>query len=268
MINLNSRLGRKLSKNLRKVGNSMAPLINKVALVTGASRGIGRAIAERLGRDGASVVINYTRSADKAQEVVAAIEARGGQALAVQADMSQIADIRRLFQKTVDHFGQLDILVNNAGNTKMKSIAEVTEEDFDAVFALNAKGILFALQEAARRMANGGRIVNISSSVTIYIQAGMALYSGSKGAVEQFTQVAAKELGERGITVNSVLPGPTDTELFSKTAPGMKEQEAQSSPFGRIGTSEDIADVVACLVSKEARWVTGQHILANGGATY
>jgi len=247
----------------------MAPLVNKVAIVTGASRGIGRAIAEQLGRDGASVTINYTRSADKAQEVVAVIEAEGGQALAVQTDMSKVTDIRRLFQQTVDHFGHLDILVNNASIFGTPSpVAEVTEEEFDTLFTLNVRGVFFALQEAARCMRNGGRIVNISSSVTIHTQAGIAVYAASKGAVKQFTQVAAIELGKRGITVNSVLPGPTETDGFSVTPPEKQKAAAQSSPFNRLGHPSDIADIVAFLVREEARWLTGQHILANGGASY
>lgn len=244
----------------------MAPLIGKIAIVTGGSRGIGRAIAERLARDGASVVVNYAQNADKAKEVVSKIVAEGGQALAVQADMSQIADIRRLFQKTVDHFGHLDILVNNAGTGKFMPLAEVTEEEFDATFALNTKGVCFALQEAARRMADGGRIVNISSSLTVSGFPGTALITGSKGAVEQFTLTAAKELGARGITVNTVLPGATDTDGFDRIAPqDIKSHVAQMSPLGRMGQPQDIADIIAFIVSEQARWLTGQHVRATGG---
>ena len=142
----------------------MSPLIGKVAIVTGSSRGIGRAVAERLGKDGASVVVNYVRNADKSREVVSAIQAAGGRALAVRADMSQIGDVRRLFQETLDHFGRLDILVNNAGLFQPHSIAEVTEDEFDAAFALNAKGTFFVFQEAALRIGDGGRIINICAS--------------------------------------------------------------------------------------------------------
>jgi 3-oxoacyl-[acyl-carrier protein] reductase len=173
----------------------MAPLTGKVAIVTGSSRGIGRAVAERLGKDGASVVVNYVRNADKSREVVSAIEAVGGRALAVRADMSQIADVRRLFQETLDHFGRLDILVNNAGLFQTHSIAEVTEDEFDAAFALNAKGAFFAFQEAARRMGDGGRIINISSCSTAMSLSGFAVYVGSKAAGEQFARALAKELG-------------------------------------------------------------------------
>lgn len=241
-------------------------LTGKVAIVTGASRGIGRAIAQRLAQDGATVVINYGRGADEAKELVAAIESSGGKALAVQADMSQIADIRRLFQETSDHFGGLDILVNNAGVGKGGLIAETTEEDFDAVFALNTRGVFFALQEAARRMRDGGRIINISSSTTLFTNPGLAIYAASKITLKIFTEVLAQEVGDRGITVNSVLPGPTSPGMFDHRPIEEQQAAATSSPFGRIGKAEDIADVVAFLTSESARWITGQQIIANGGA--
>ncbi len=244
----------------------MAPLAGKIAIVTGGSRGIGRAIAERLAKDGAFVVVNYTRSAESAQEVVSAIEAEGGKALTVQADISQMADIRRLFEETVYRFGHLDILVNNAGTSILKPLAEVTEAEFDAVFALNTKGTLFSIQEAARHMADGGRIVNLSTVGTVNSGAGFGIYTGSKAAVEQFTLAAAKELGIRGITVNTVSPGNTNTDMFRSVAPpDMQLQAAQMSPLGRIGQPQDIADVVAFLVSEQARWITGQNIHASGG---
>jgi 3-oxoacyl-[acyl-carrier protein] reductase len=242
----------------------MASLTAKVAIVTGASRGIGRAIAERLAQDGASVVINYSQSANKAKEVVSAIEAGGGKALAVQADMSQLADIRRLFQETIDHFGHLDILVNNASIAIYKPLAEATESDFDATFALNAKGTFCALQEAARRLSDGGRIVSISTAATIMGSPTASFYAGSKAAVEQFSKALAKEIGERGITVNVVSPGFTDTEMLAHN-PQFKEMGAKMSPLGRLGQPADIADVIAFLVSEQARWITGQNIEAGGG---
>lgn len=242
----------------------MASLTGKVAIVTGGSRGIGRAIAERLGQDGASVVVNYKAEADKAKEVVSAVEARGGQALAVQADMSQVADIRRLFQETVDHFGQLDILVANAGVAVYKPLADVTEEEFDATFALNTRGTFFTLQEAARRMADGGRIVSISTGATVSGVANASFYAGSKAAVELFTKALAKEIGGRGITVNVVSPGFTDTDMLASN-PQFKEKGIEMSPLGRLGQPADVADVVAFLVSEEARWLTGQNIQAGGG---
>jgi 3-oxoacyl-[acyl-carrier protein] reductase len=252
---------------LQKADKTMAPLTEKVAIVTGSSSGIGCAIAERLAKDGASVVVNYAHSADKAQEVVSNIFAEGGKALTVQADMSKVADIRHLFQETVDHFGHLDILVNNAGTSAFKPIAEASEDDFDTQFALNAKGTFFAMQEAARRMSIGGRIVNISTLGTVKSDPGAGIYTGSKAAVEQFTTATAQELGERGITINTVSPGATNTELFNNVAPpGVKDQAAQLSPLGRLGQPRDIADVVAFLVSEQARWITGQNIHASGGA--
>lgn len=242
----------------------MTSLTGKVAIVTGASRGIGRAIAERLAQDGAAVVINYARSANEAQEVVQAIEAKDGKAIAVQANMSQIADIRRLFQETVDRFGGVDILVNNAGVASYKPIAEVTEEDFDKTFALNARGTFFSLQEAVKHMADNGRIVSISTGATAMGSPGGSFYAGSKAAVEQFSKSLAKEIGDRGITVNVVSPGFTDTEMLADN-PQFKEMGAKMSPLGRLGQPQDIADVVAFLVSEQGRWITGQNIEAGGG---
>jgi 3-oxoacyl-[acyl-carrier protein] reductase len=244
----------------------MASLTGKVAIVTGSSRGIGRGIAERLGRDGATVVVNYSGSEQEANEVVNAIVAAGGKSVAIQASLSQIDDIRRLFDETIQHFGQLDILVNNAGTGIVAPIAEVTEDEYDRVFNLNVRGVLFALQEAAKRMNDGGRIVNISSTTTIHPEAGMAVYAASKAAIKLFTAVMAREVGDRNITVNTVMPGPTIPGMFGNMPPEVQQQAAASSPFDRVGTPQDIADVVAFLVSEEARWLTGQDICANGGA--
>ena len=245
----------------------MTNLTGKVAIVTGSSRGIGRGIAERLGRDGAAVVINYSGSEEEAKEVVNAIVAAGGKAMAIQASLSRIEDIRRLFAETIDHFGQLDILVNNAGTGIVAPIAQVTEEEYDKVFDLNVRGVLFALQEASRRMNNNGRIINISSTTTIHPEAGMAVYGASKAAIKLFTTVMAKEVGERGITVNTVMPGPTVPGMFGNMSPEVQQQAAASSPFNRVGTPQDIADIIAFLVSEEARWLTAQEICANGGAS-
>lgn len=244
----------------------MASLAGKVAIVTGAGRGIGRAIAERLAVDGASVVVNYAKSAEGAKEVVAAISAKGGIAIAVQADMSFVAEIRHLFQETIDRFGHLDILVNNSGIGAYIPLTDVTEEQFDSTFTLNVKGTLFAMQEAARCMADGGRIINISSASTVLSPAGMTVYAGSKGAVEQFAPIATKELGGRGITVNTVMPGATSTESFHAMNTSESEASlAQMSPLGRLGKPEDVADIVAFLVSEQARWIAGQNIRATGG---
>jgi 3-oxoacyl-[acyl-carrier protein] reductase len=245
----------------------MADLTGKVAIVTGGSRGIGRGIAERLGRDGATVVVNYASSESEANEAVSAIAAAGGKSMAIQANMSQVEDIRRLFTQTIEYFGQLDILVNNAGTGVVTSIAKVTEAEYDKVFNLNVRGVLFALQEAAQHLNQGGRIVNISSTRTIHPGTGMAIYAASKAAIELFTAVMAKEVGDRGITVNSVMPGPTVPGMFADRSPEIQQQAAASSPFNRVGTPQDIADIVTFLVSEEARWLTGENLCVNGGAT-
>jgi len=246
----------------------MKPLAGKVAIVTGASRGIGRAIAERLGKDGAVVVVNYSQNQESANEVVSQIQSLEGQAIAIQADISKIDEIRALFQEVLNQLGHIDILVNNAGIAgEAQPIAEVTEENFDTVFALNVKGTLFALQEAARHLADDGRIINISSSTTMFPTAGLAVYTASKALPKVFTEIMAKEIGDRGITVNSVVPGPTIPGMFEWAPPEFREQAASLSPFKRLGQPEDVADVVAFLASKDARWITGQHILVNGGAT-
>src|SRR4051794_34309372 len=238
----------------------------KVALVTGASRGIGRAIAQRLARDGAAVAVNYAGNAEAARRVVSEVEALGGRAIAVRADVAVVADVGRLFDEAIGQFGRLDILVNNAGIILYKPLAEVTEEEFDRLFAVNVKGTFFACQQAARRLADGGRIVNFSSSTTALMLPTYSAYVATKGAVEQLSHVLAKELGPKGITVNVVSPGPTDTELFGRgKSEDDKRRFAQLAALGRLGTPEDIADVVAFLASDEARWVTGQNLRANGG---
>ncbi|MEG3895959.1 MULTISPECIES: SDR family oxidoreductase [unclassified Microcoleus] len=244
----------------------MTSLTGKVAIVTGASRGIGRAIALRLSQEGASVVINYARCAEQAKDVVSTIEAAGGKALAVQADVSKTAEIRDLFDRTQETYSQIDILVNNAGVNLSKTVAEVTEVEFDNLFAINVKGTFFACQEAAKRMAEGGRIVNFSSSTTAMLLPTYGAYVATKGAVEQLTRSLAKELGDRQITVNVISPGPTDTELFNvgKTAEQI-QRFTQMTALGRLGKVEDIADVTAFLCSEQARWITGQNIRVNGG---
>ncbi|HYM37871.1 MAG TPA: glucose 1-dehydrogenase [Nitrospiraceae bacterium] len=240
----------------------MASLKGKVAIVTGASNGIGRGIAERLAQDGATVVVNYAKSADKAKQVVTGIEAKGGRAVAMQADMSRTAEARRLVKDTVKQFGRLDILVNNAGEFLPKPMADTTEEEFERVFALNAKGPYFAMQEASRTIAEGGRIVNISTDGTHLGFSGATVYLGSKGALEQFTKGLAHELAPKGITVNTVSPGFTETDMMKEP---FRAVGIQMSPLKRIGLPKDIADVVAFVVSEEARWLTGQNLHAGGG---
>src|SRR5689334_9277656 len=221
-------------------------LAGKAALVTGAARGIGRAVALRLARDGAAVVVNYAGSADEAREVVRLAEQAGGRAAAVQADVSQAGDVRRLFDAAFEAFGRLDVLVNNAGVMFTKPVAEVGEDEFDRIFAVNVRGTFLCCREAARRVAEGGRIGNLSSSTTALMLPGYAAYVATKGAVEQFSHVLAKELGPKGITVNVVSPGPTDTELFGRgKTEEQKRQFARMAALGRLGRPEDIAAVVA-----------------------
>jgi 3-oxoacyl-[acyl-carrier protein] reductase len=240
----------------------MGSLSGKVAIVTGASNGIGRAIAERLANDGALVVVNYNQSEEKAKQVVTGIQAKGGKAVAVQADMSLVADARRLVIDTVKQFGRLDILVNNAGRFMPKPLSDTTEEDFDGIIALNAKGPYFTMQEAAKALKEGGRIVNISTEGTHLSFPGATVYLGSKGALEQYTKGLAQELASRGITVNTVSPGFTETGMMTDQ---FRQIGIQMSPFKRLGMPKDIADVVAFIVSEESRWLTGQNIHAGGG---
>jgi len=246
-------------------------LSGKVAIVTGASRGIGRAIAERLAADGATVVVNCARSTTRADEVVAGIRARGGRAIAIRADVSQVPEIRRLFAETHTRFGRIDILVNNAARAFHRPLVETTEAEFDDVFALDARGPFFAMQEAARVLQHGGRIVNISSGATTIGFANQSVYCGSKAALEQLTLVCANELGPHCITVNALLVGPTDTEMLDgllAQVPELESMLVQRTPLGRVGQPADMADVVAFLVSDDARWVTGQGIRVDGGARW
>jgi 3-oxoacyl-[acyl-carrier protein] reductase len=240
-------------------------LKGKIALVTGASRGIGRAIAERLAKSGASVVINYAKNTEEAQKAAADIKTGGGNAFAIQADVAQVPEVTRLFDETIAHFGKLDILVNNAGIMFTKPITTTTEADFDRIFAVNVKGTYFACQQAAKRLADGGRIINVSSSTTARLLADYSAYVATKGAVEQITRSLSKELGVRGITVNAISPGPTETELFltGKTREQIEFFSKQSA-FGRLGHPTDIAETVAFLASDAARWISGQNIRVNG----
>jgi 3-oxoacyl-[acyl-carrier protein] reductase len=245
----------------------MSKLQDRVAVVTGASHGIGKAIAERLARDGAKVVVNYASRSAEAGAIAEGIKGSGGQAIAVKADVTKRADIAHLFAEAMRAFGRVDILVNNAGMGALMPLEEVDEATWDRLFALNAKAPLFVTQEAVRHMGEGGRVVNVSSSTTYFPLANTSIYAASKIVPRMYTEVLAKELGSRGITVNSVVPGPTAPGMFENAPDSVREGAAAQSPFGRIGHPEDIAGVVAFLASDDAAWVTGQHIVANGGAT-
>ncbi|MFD0681681.1 MULTISPECIES: SDR family oxidoreductase [unclassified Paenibacillus] len=238
----------------------------KVVIVTGASRGIGQEIAEQFAINGAKVVVNYANRADKANSVVEGIQKNGGEALAIQADISRVAEVALLFQKTIEAFGQVDILVNNAGLMVTKPIQDVTEEDYDRLFATNVKGTYFACQQAAKHMRENGRIINFSTSVTGAMFPAYSVYAGTKGAVEQFTRQLAKEFGPKGITINAIAPGPIHTELFTN---GKTEAQIEGiirmNSFGRLGEIDDISGTVLFLASDEARWITGQTIKVNGG---
>ena len=244
----------------------MTQQTNKVAIVTGASRGIGAAIAERLASDGFTVVINYSGSAKEAQELARKIEAKGGKALTAQADVSDAAAVRRMFDAAEAAFGGIDVLVNNAGVLKTLPLAETSDEEYDRHFAINTKGTFNTLREAAKRLKDGGRIVNFSSTTVGLNMPGYALYNGTKAAVEAFTHVFAKELRGRNITVNAVAPGPIATDLFLN---GKSEELiatfAKMPPLERLGQPNDIANVVSFLVGPDAGWVNGQILRANGG---
>ena len=245
---------------------SSRPLAGKVALVTGASRGIGRAIAERLSHDGAAVVVNYTQSAAQADEVVAALLASGGQAVAVQADVRQPAAIQRLFEQVAQQFGHLDILVNNAGVAGRGPLGTLDETAYAHIFDLNVRGVVLATQEAIRRFGpDGGRVISLSSVMGNRAVPGSSLYAASKAALDSLTKSWAGELGARGITVNAVAPGITETDM-GKAIPAPVQQSAISrTAMGRVGQPQEIADVVSFLASHEARWITGQTIYADGG---
>jgi len=241
----------------------MSPQFNgKVAIVTGSSRGIGRAIAERLAAGGAAVAINYVENEKRAETAVETIRKQGGKAVAIQADMAKPADVKRLFDEAEQVLGKLDIVVANAGTAVIKPLLESTEADYDRVFNTNAKGVFFTLQEAARRVRDGGHIVVISTGGTRMFFSETSLYLGSNGAAEQFVRVLSRELGPRNITVNAVSPGFTDTDLLPARD---RDVAAGMSPFSRVGSPEEVAEVAAFLSSDAARWVTGQNIGAGGG---
>jgi 3-oxoacyl-[acyl-carrier protein] reductase len=238
----------------------------KVALVTGASRGIGLRVAERLARDGFTLIVNYSESAAPAEALVRKIEQAGGRALAAKADISETGSVRRMFDAAEAAFGGIDVLVNNAGIMTLAPIADTDDASFDRHIAVNLKGTFNTLREAAKRLRSGGRIINFSSSVVGMLMPTYGVYVATKAAVEALTSVLAKEVRGRNITVNAVAPGPIATDLFLKGKPQeVVDRLAKMAPLERLGQPSDIADVVAFLAGPDAAWVNGQVLRVNGG---
>jgi 3-oxoacyl-[acyl-carrier protein] reductase len=238
----------------------------KVALVTGASGGIGAETARRLARDGFAVIVNYAGRAEPAEALVREIEAAGGKALAAQADVSDPAAVRRMFDAAQTAFGGVDVLVNNAGVMSLATIADTDDALFDRMIAINLKGTFNTLREAANRLRTGGRIINFSSSVVGMLQPTYAAYAAAKAGVEAMTSILAKELRGRNITVNSVAPGPTATPLFlTGKSDELVERLSKMAPLERLGQPQDIAAAVSFLAGPDGAWINGQTLRANGG---
>ena len=244
----------------------MSSTNRKVALVTGASRGIGAAVARRLARDGFRVVVNFAGDAASAEALVRTIEQAGGEAMAAQADVSDAVAVGRLFAAVDAAFGGVDVLVNNAGVMVLSNLADSDDASFDRQVAVNLKGSFNTLREAARRLRDGGRIINLSSSVVGLLQPTYGIYAATKAGVEAMTSVLAKELRGRHITVNAVAPGPTATGLFLQgKSQELVDRLATLAPLERLGQPSDIADAVAFLAGPDAGWINGQTLRANGG---
>jgi 3-oxoacyl-[acyl-carrier protein] reductase len=244
----------------------MSTLNGKVILVTGSSRGIGAVIAQQLAGAGAKVIVNYAGGKEPAEAVVSQIILNGGDAIALQADVSKSEEVKSLFDAAIAHYGKIDVLVNNAGIMITKLIKDTTDEDFTRQFDINVRGTFNTMREAATRLADKGSIINFSTSVNRIMLPTYGTYVATKAAVEQLTRVFSKEVGARGINVNSVSPGPTNTELFTKGKPQeVIDRLASLSAFNRIGEPEDIAQIVVFLASDAAKWISAQNIGANGG---
>ncbi|GAA0911430.1 glucose 1-dehydrogenase [Luteibacter anthropi] len=246
----------------------MSKLSSKVALVTGASKGIGASIAKSLAAEGAAVVVNYASSKAGADKVVADIEAAGGKAVAVGGDVSKQADAEALVKAAIEHFGRLDVLVNNSGVYEMAPVEETTEQQFHRMFDINVLGAILVTQAAIGHLKEGSSIVNIGSTVTRITPAGSAVYTGTKGALDAITGVYAREFGPRGVRVNSVNPGMVETEgthTAGFIGSDFENWAVSQTPLGRIGQVGDIAPIVTFLASDEARWLTGELIVASGG---
>ncbi|RWW98771.1 SDR family oxidoreductase [Flavobacterium cerinum] len=244
----------------------MKTLDKKVILITGSSRGIGAAIAIKMAGAGAKVIVNYAGGKEAAEDVVNQIKTAGGDAIALQADVSKSVEVKKMFDEAIAYYGRIDVLVNNAGVMITKTIKETTDEDFNRQFDINVRGTFNTMREAADKLADNGTVINFSTSVNRIMIPGYATYVATKAAVEQLTRVFSKEVGSRGINVNSVSPGPTNTELFTNG----KSQEvidrlAALSPFNRIGEPNDISEIVLFLASDQAKWINAQNIGVNGG---
>ncbi|CAN7720885.1 SDR family oxidoreductase [Caballeronia sp. LjRoot31] len=239
---------------------------SQVAIVTGASRGIGAAVARRLANDGFAVVVNYASSSKEADALVAELAARGTKAIAIKADVANADEVRAMFDTTEQQLGKVDVLVNNAGVLKTVPLAETSDALYEQTFGINVRGTFNTLREAAARMNDGGRIINFSSTTLALNMPGYAIYNATKAAVEAFTHVFAKELRGRNITVNAVAPGPIATSLFLD---GKTDEQIQTfakmPPLQRLGQPEDIASVVSFLAGPDAAWINGQILRANGG---
>jgi len=244
----------------------MTDLKNKTAIITGSSRGLGKKTAIELAKSGANLVINYHSNEEEARATVDEILSNGGNAIAVKADVSKNEEVNHLFERTLEHFGKIDILVNNAGIMMTKFLKDFSEEDFEKQFSINVKSVFLMMKKASETIEPNGRIINISSSTSRLMLPTYAIYSATKSAVEQMSRVFAKEIGSKGITVNSVLPGPIHTELFLEgKSEEMIKRIAGLSAFNRIGEVEDIVPVILFLCSEESQWITGQSIGINGG---
>jgi 3-oxoacyl-[acyl-carrier protein] reductase len=246
----------------------MSRLNNKVAVVTGASKGIGAAIAKGLAAEGAAVVVNYASSRAGADQVVKDITGKGGKAIAVQGDVAKAADVQRLFAEAKKAFGRVDVLVNNAGVYEFAPLGDVTEKQFHRLFDTNVLGLILATQEAAKHFADGGSVINIGSVVSTVTPPASTVYTATKGAVDAVTRVLAKELGSKKIRVNSINPGGVETEGFHTAGfAGTDFEKAliAQTPLGRLGQPQDIAPIAVFLASEESAWLTGETLLASGG---
>lgn len=246
----------------------MSKLKGKVAIVTGASKGIGAAIAKSLAAEGASVVVNYASSKAGAEVVVSEIEKAGGNAVAVRGDVSKAADAKAIVDGAIEHFGKLDILVNNSGVYEFGALDDITEEHFHKQFNVNVLGLLLTTQAAARHLGEGGSIINIGSLVTRIVPAASSVYTGTKGAVDAITGVLSQELGPRKIRVNAVNPGMVETEgthTAGFIGSDFEKHAVSTTPLGRIGQPNDIASIVTFLASDDSYWLTGEHLFAGGG---